>query len=307
VKNSNGTAWTYWDFTTTQVGINNGWLDYPDVAVGTNALYLSYDQVGVGRAVIRIPLAEIQSGSTINFQFTDPTKSPMAYGGHLSQSTRDEVFWAGPNTNSSMRVFSWQESSNTYSWRDVAVGSWPNGTLSSLTPDNQDWLTKLQNFPGNAVLGATRAFGGKATKGPVNQIWFAWTASSGSGFKQAQVQWVALDRSHNFNVVAQSQIWNGGYAFAYPALGVNSDGEIGLSLEYGGGGNFENHVVGFWGDFIAYITTASNVGTARYGDYVTIRPDAAQPRRFDAWGYGLNQPSPGVVNSDTHYVMFGRP
>ena len=38
--------------------------------------------------------------------------------------------------------------------------------------------------------------------------------------------------------------------------------EIGLSLEYGGNKKFyENHVVGFWGDFMVYITTNSDVGT----------------------------------------------
>ena len=141
---------------------------------------------------------------------------------------------------------------------------------------------------------------------PVNQIWFAWSAPSGQGFARPHVQIVVLNRSNNFQRIAQMQVWNPGYAFAYPALTSNSRGEVGMSLEYGGGGNYENHVVGFWGDFVVYLTTASNIGTGRFGDYVTIRPNTADPTRFDAFGYGLIN---GVVGtqSDTRYVVFGRP
>ena len=75
-------------------------------------------------------------------------------------------------------------------------------------------------------------------------------------------------------------------------------GEVGLSFEFGGGGNYQNHVVGFWGDFVAYITTGSNVGGTRFGDYVSIRQapvTAADPGNlFTACGYGLSSvPPPG--------------
>jgi hypothetical protein len=83
-----------------------------------------------------------------------------------------------------------------------------------------------------------------------------------------------------------------------------------MSFEFGGGGNYENHVVGFWGDFIAWITTNSNVGTIRFGDYVTIRQapvtNANPGNLFNAFGYGLNLVS-GSSRSDIHYVLFGRP
>jgi hypothetical protein len=119
---------------------------------------------------------------------------------------------------------------------------------------------------------------------------------------------IAVDRSNNFNVITQQQIWNSNYAYAYPAFASNSNGEVGLSLEYGGGGNYENHVVGFWGDFVVYITTASNAGVPRFGDYVTIRQNAAVPANFDAFGYGMlkaTAPATGLI-SDSHYILFGR-
>jgi len=81
-------------------------------------------------------------------------------------------------------------------------------------------------------------------------------------------------------------------------------------LEYGGNGNYENHVVGFWGDFVVYITTGSDVGTTRYGDYVTIRQEPATEQNpgnlFSAFGYGLNSVASGT-QTDVHHVLFGRP
>ena len=231
------------------------------------------------------------------------------------QDTGNEIFWAGHNSTSQMRIFSLAEGSGTYFWRDVNIGSWSNTGLSSTTPDNNDWLTKLRGFPGNAVIGATRAFGPPSKAGELfsDGLWFAWSAGTDSNFQQPHVEMVTLDRANNFALVQQVQIWNNSYAFVYPALATNGcTGEVGLSFEYGGNGNYENHVVGFWGDFIAYITTNSQVGTTRYGDYVTIRQDPTPSLNgafFDAFGYGLNSPSAGQTGTqtDVRYVQFGRP
>jgi hypothetical protein len=306
VMSSGGTAWTYWNLTPELFGQPTGTgFDYPDLSVGNNYLYISWD-AGIpcppgcngGHQVVRIQLSQLQAGGSISIGYTNPSDSPMAWGGKLSQDTLDEIFWAGHNSNSNMRVFSWAEGSGSYFWRDIGVSTWANNALSSTTPDNQDWLTKGRGFPGNAMIGATRVS---------NQIWLAWTAGTDNNFQQDHVEMVTLDRSNNFNVIQQVQIWNNSYAFAYPALATNAcTGEVGLSLEYGGNGNYENHVVGFWGDFLVYITTDSNLGTGRYGDYVTIRQETgtfgASPL-FAAFGYGLDT----GPSTDVRYVVFGRP
>jgi hypothetical protein len=316
IRNSNGTAWTYWNLTPGVFGQPNGTgFDYPDMAVGNNALYMSWDAGAgcpsgctSGFQVVRTSLAGLQAGGTITIEFTDPANGKMAWGSHLSQDTGNEIFWAGHNSNSQMRIFSLAEGSNTYFWRDRNVSSWPNNAPTSLTPDNQDWLAKNFNgpggnsFPRNGVIGATRSLG---------QVWFGWTAGTNDRFQQAHVELVTFDPANNYNKVRQVQIWNNSYAFAYPALATNvCTGEVGLSLEFGGGGNYENHVVGFWGDFIVYLTTSSNVGSTRFGDYVTLRQrplgEDNPGNLFDAFGYGMRTVS-GVARPDVHYVTFGRP
>jgi hypothetical protein len=313
VKSSGATAWTYWNLTPGFFGLT-GSLDYPDMSVGNNYLYLSFDQVGTGLMVARISLAQIQAGGTILVEWTDPKNGGPAYGSHVMQDTANEIFWAGHNSTSQMRIFSLAEGSTTYFWRDVNIGSWSNTGLSSTTPDSNDFLTKLRDFPGNAVIGATRAPGPPSTAGQLfsDGLWFAWSAGTDRNFPQPHVEMVTLDRNNNFALVQQVQIWNSGYTFVYPALATNAcTEEVGFSIEGGGSGNYENHLVGFWGDFVAYITTNSSIGTTRYGDYVTIRQDPTPGLNgafFDAFGYGLNAPSALQTGpqTDVRYVQFGR-
>lgn len=320
IIDSNATAWTYWNLTPDVFGQPAGTgLDYPDLSVGNNHLYMSWDAgagcpagCSQGFQVARTSLTGLENGGSITIEFTNPSDGPMAWGSHLAQNTGDEIFWAGHNDNSNIRVFSLEENSNTYFWRDVVISSWANNAPTSITPDGNDWLAKNFNgpggnsFPRNGIIGATRAG---------DQIWFAWTAGTDSNFPQAHVEMVTLDRNNDFESIQQVQIWNDDYAFAYPALATNACTlEVGLSLEFGGNGKYyENHVVGFWGDFMTYVTTDSNLGTNRYGDYVTIRQAPATQEDpgnlFAAFGYGLNSCIPPAIGrqTDVRYVLFGRP
>jgi hypothetical protein len=296
VSNAQG-AWTYWDISSADVGLGSLWMDYPDLAVGNSYLYASFDAVGKkggGHMVVRILLSELKAGGFIHYRYTHPQDAGMAWGAHLTQNTGDTIFWTGQDHTSELRIFSWPESSTSFSWTDVPIFSWSNVGLSSFTPDSYDWMTKLSGFPKNAVIGATRS---------LNDLWLAWSAGTDSNFPQPHIEMVDLDISNNFKLKQQVQIWNHDHAFAYPALMASTSFEIGLSLEYGGNGIFQNHAVGFWGDFLVYITTSSNRGIGRYGDYVTIRQDGTYGGMFDAFGYGI-ETSKG--KGDTHAVIFGR-
>jgi hypothetical protein len=295
--NSGGTSWTYWDIRSSQVEATSGILDYPDMSVGDNSLYISSDAVGIGLLIMRLPLKEIQQGSGFTFWYTHPTDGGTAYGGHVCQNTGDEVYWAGHNNTSSMRFFSWKESSTTYFWRDRNVNSWTTG-LANNTPGGVNWLTGSNGFPGNAVLGITR-------RG--NEVWFAWGANAGNGFKNAHVNVVKV-RNSDYKVIEQMQIWNDDYAFAYPCFATNTREEVGISLEWGGVTTEANHAVGFMGDFVVYYPRLSAASNARNGDYVTIRRFYEDGGRFAAAGYTTQvNPPPGGGNfSDVHYILFGR-
>ena len=184
VVDSNGTAWTYWNLTPQVFGQPAGTgFDYPDLSVGDDFLYMSWDAgfgcpsgCRAGFQVARTSLTGIQAGGTITIEFTDPPDAPMAWGSHLVQNTRDEIFWAGHNSNSEIRVFSLAENLNSYFWRDVGIFIWARAALSSTTPDGQNWLAGSGGFPGTAIIGGTRSG---------NRIWFALERSDGQQFPAA--------------------------------------------------------------------------------------------------------------------------
>ena len=301
IINSNGTSWTYWDLFSSTFSLGTTTMDYPDLSVGDNFLYFSADAVGTGLLVVRIPLKEIRDSQTINMGYTTPSDSAVAYGGHISQNTGDEVFWAGHNNNSQMRVFSMKEGSGQYFWRDININSWPNGIISSIAQDGTtDWLQFLgQNFPRNAVLGATRRNN--------NEVWFAWTASQGGGFPRAHVQVVEINTT-NYSVISQWQIWNNDYAFAYPSLCTNANSEVGISLAWGGNQNFGNHAVGILGDFVVWYPELSDTAITRWGDYVSVRRNTPKTLMFDASGYAVFKQTPPAtgIRFDPYYIQFGR-
>jgi hypothetical protein len=216
-----------------------------------------------------------------------------------------------------------KDSENVYRWRDVRINSWCNGDRSSSVPGGTDWLNF--NFPGNAVIGST-----VRSSRAGNELWFAWGAghamASGTpgrcNFRQSHVQ-IAVLKQSDFSLQSQMQVWNRTIAFAYPSLASNPNGDVAMSLGYGGGGNHAAHAVGFWGDFVVFATTAGDTSLNRFGDYVTVRRSWPNTNNFSAAGYSTkianstnNCPSNGILAAtagsssnfcfDPHFITFRR-
>lgn len=322
VIDSNCTAWTFWDFTSGIFGLGTDWMDYPSLSLGDGEAYFSFDVLDTvtpdnaadnGLIVVRLNLAEIAAAGTLNFGFTAPANGAFAWGSGVSNNTGNEVFWAGHVDNSTMRVFSWRNNTGTYFWRDIEVRNWPNATLASNGPNGANWFGGGVNaagvstgFPNNAVIGVTRR---------LNEVWFAWTASSGTGgsggfnFPHPHVQIVKVNIT-NYSVIEQMQVWNPDLAFGYPHLATNSDNEVGICLGWGGGGTLNaNSAVGFMGDYVVWFRDGSTWTHTRWGDYVAIRQAAPESHMFAAFGFvtvDTSTPTTASHRFDPYYVLFGR-
>jgi hypothetical protein len=309
---SSATAWTYWDMTSATFNLGNNWMDYPDMAFTNNFLFISTDRVSLGLFVIRIPLNEIRDSLTIHLRYTDPANGSTPYGSHLTQDLTNRMYWFGQVTTSSMRVFRWDDSSTSYSWRTMAVNSWNNSNYATNGPNGVDWLSF--GFGRAAIRGATRrgdasVFG---SAGPVIRV--AWSAGRGGGFAQPYVRMVELaDLSGGLVTglvkVSESQIWNSNFAFQHPYLTTNSDGEIGISLGFGGPSNHATPLVGFVGDSTLYYANTSSTTISRWGDYSAIRKHPNDPGRFSVSNYFLQSQAASDVTGGRvvhQYIMFGR-
>ncbi len=287
VRDSNGTAWTYWDFLNTTFAAS-GALDYNDMSFGTKFLYwTSSVDGGANRYVVRVPLQELAAMGTVNFGYTGSTN---AYWSHVTQNGQNGVYWAGHSDNSTMKVYSMMDADGFYSWRDVPINSWPNSTITSTAADGTDWLQDA--FWKTYVRAA-------AVRG--NSIYFAWNASSGGGFPEPHVQ-IAQINSSTFTLESQMQIWNPDFAFAYPYFEMNAEGELGMIVAFGGGPFDASSGVGVWGDFVIYYPGLSASSGNTYGHYHTARRSGSNSMEWVAAGYtrqadGSNLP---------YYIKFRR-
>lgn len=270
VRDSNGTAWTYWDFVNTTFA-SSGMLDYNDMSFGNSNLYWT-SSVGGGanRYVIRVPLAQLQAGGTVNFQYTASTN---AYWSHVSQNGRNGVYWAGHVNNSTLQVYNMMDADGFYSWREVPINSWPNGTMTSIAADGSDWL---QDASWKTYIRASAVNG--------NSVWFAWNAAAGSGFPEPHVQ-IARINTNTFTLESQMQIWNPDFAFAYPYFEMNAEGQLGMIVAFGGGSFDSSSGVGVWGDFVIYYPRLSGASRNNYGHYHTSRRSGSDPMEWVGAGY----------------------
>jgi len=270
VRNSNGTAWTYWDFTNTTFA-SSGNLDYNDMSIGNHYLYWT-SSVGGGskRYVIRIPLNELKAMGTVHFQYTGSTD---AYWSHVTQNGQNGVYWAGHKDNSTMKVYSMMDADGFYSWRDVPINSWPNNNISSIAANGTDWLKDA--YWKTYVRAA-------AIQG--NSAYFAWNASSGDGFPEPHVQIARINIS-TFTLQQQMQIWNPSFAFAYPYFETNAEGELGMIVAFGGGIYNASSGVGVWGDFVVYYPRLSSMSRGNYGHYHTVRRSGTDQMQWVGAGY----------------------
>lgn len=300
------TAWTYWDFVAGDFGYATSDMDYPDLAFSSQFLYASTDVFGAGgRIVLRIPLKDLAGGGTIGYQYTDPTKSKNAWGGHLVQQTSSQAVWVGHRDNTTIEVYTMPDAGNTYSSFALRVATWPNGSHSSKGPDGNDWLTKLRNFPNFAITGGVQR--------PTGNIVIAWSASNGKGasngfdFPNTHCRVVEIDLTAR-KVVSEMQIWNPDYAFAYPALAVNGKDEVGVILGWGGKNDHANCAMGIIGDYVVWYQNGSTRTVQRFGDYLTTRPHRRNQALFAGFGYYVTSVTGDAAKCKYNpiYVRYGR-
>lgn len=284
---SGGTAWTYWDFVS-DVFHPTGTLDYNDMSFGKANLYWTSQQAD-GRVVVRVPLNQLAAMGTVDFGYTAGTD---ALWSHVTHNATDAVFWAGHASNSELRVYSMRDADGFYSWRNVTINSWPNGTNTDAAPDGTDWLT-FESWK-HYVYGNARQRG---------SVWFGWLASSGGGFPKPHVQLVRINTS-TFAFEEQVQVWNPDFAFLDPYLSTNSEEELGMSIGFGGGPYYASHAVGVWGDFVVYYPRLSTRATSRWGDYSTVRRSGSKGNEWVAGGYTNEKDAMGNSIQLPHYIRF---
>lgn len=317
-------AWSrQWHLTSATFGLS-AWMDFPGLTFGAGYLYANTNSFAgtaasiaagtpdafVGKLFWEVPLAQLKAGGGLGLAYGFLTDA-IAYGSP-TQNISDTNYWAAHVNNGRLRIYSSTGGDPNYSWRERdLLANWPvtpsdsagKPDIVSKPPDTTDWISE-----DNRIIGATKV---------LDQLWFAWTASAGAGkgstfvFPQAHLQIAKIDLRQDYKVVEQTQVWNPGYAFAYPDLTTNSNNEVGISCGWGGGGNYGSHVVGILGDFVLWFgetseRTSGVLSPTRFGDYLHVRLAYPDTRFFSAFGYAVHTSPTTTESANYLYVEFGR-
>ncbi len=276
-------GWYWWDIA--PATLNNAWttvwFDYPDAAFSRDHLYVTFNvfsgQSFQRSAVMRFPLDTLATGGSLGFGWWSTTNNGSLRLTQQADPTTS-MYFGSHNSGTSLRLFSWPDTSNNISQWDIGVTSW-NGNISSTAPNGVDWLARADSRITGATLG-----GGKIT--------FMWTAGAGGNRPQAYCRVVRIDEAAK-TVHSEPDIWSGTRAWAYPATCVNNAGRLGFAAYYGGGDRNPGHVVGGRDDSAGtwrarYSRLGSNSPSqGRWGDYINCRADVPSTSSWVASGCTL--------------------
>jgi hypothetical protein len=295
-------AWTVYDFTSTDLGAAGLATDRQDLAFSEERLYMTTNLVGKGRVIMTLSLEELANGATLHWGRTKPLDGMFQFS-DLSQQQEGNVRSVAIASTSSLRVVMINDSAGTYEFHDVTVGQFPVAAdLKSLDPDSVDWLTRgVANVSAALVVG--------------NDLWVAWdAAASGPGespvYPNAHVRLAHIDMS-TWKTVEERQVWNPDYAFAYCCLAARPGRAIGYGVGVGGSHDYPNSCFGILGDFVVHYrdksTATPGAGSEpRWGDYLTVRPSARDSRRFAAFGYFTKKVG-SAASQRPFFLSYGRP
>jgi hypothetical protein len=263
--------------------------------------------------VFRLKLAGLANRNLNGVEWSDPTLTGTALYGHLVQGSRSGAIWAAPLSTSTMRVWRWSDNSWPVS-TDITTNSWCNADYHSGEPI--DTTSTAQNWLGDEGSGVSGA-----ESPDQSDLVLAWGAgdryningqAGACGFPYPHIEMLQLSLAGGqlgTSYKIQQQIWNNSFAFGYPSLAFDQNGDLGLVCGWGGYPHFAGTAAAtYYGGSNAFYPNAienstTDDGYSRWGDYVDIQPDAYFPNAFAVAGYATIKNSKNQVQYDPTYTQ----
>ncbi len=303
----------FYDFTPKTVGHGTGeWFDFPDLAYSDGNLFMAFNRFDfgeqekwLGSSVFRMPLDKLSTYEGFQYQYFNSDPQNGEFSVRFTQGADDKMFWGTTAAADMLLVREWRDADPQPGMvRQVAVAPFTEPTEGSVAgsegPNGNPWLNRAD----------ARLTGGWVTD---KTIGFTWTSGkidkaegNGGKYPYPHIRIAIVDRaaveaggSDPLKPIAEPHIWNSETAFAYPSAAPNGNGDVGLSMFYGGPKNYPSAAVGVlkpdadgkWNatlSFLAKSETTPRCATkggvddscGKWGDYMSVRADADKP---DGW------------------------
>lgn len=295
-----GGTWRFWNFRPTNVNAawTNQWFDYNSAALSDNFLYVTSNMFTINTnaftrsVVLRFRIIDLLNAAPLPFQSFFTANNGSLRG---TLGARSVMYFGSQESTSRLRLFTWPESSAAVSTQTISVTKWnDNEPYSARCADGNDWLSRTDGRITAAWTGA-------------GEIGFAWTSNRSTNRPFPYVRAVRINESTKA-VIAQPDLWNPNFAYAYPDVCPNANGVPAIALFMGGGNVFPSHVVGILDGGVWKLQTTRSGTNApldgKWGDYITIRRHAPDGTSWIASGYTL-QGGALRSNVEPQFVHFG--
>jgi hypothetical protein len=294
------------------------WFDYPDIAVTNNYVYITtnvFSQtstitnagINLGALIFRASLDALASGGVVTW---DKAMYPYPSGWNLklAHGSTDTMYFASTLDNNTIRIYSWPDNSSLPSFVDRDVDAWYDVPFIAIAPDNSNFL----GYENGRIRAAWVAKG---------QVGLMWDSAQGTGFPYPHVRWARFNLP-GLNLADQGQIWNPGYAWAYPSAHPNDRGDVGGTIAFGGGALYPGSALWISDSYngntlqpLEYYAAAfgnsggppvtSTVGINHWGDYLDAQRAVPYSNTWVGTGYVLDG-GYDQNNVRTHFFWFGR-
>ena len=304
-----------YDFTPSDFDLaSKRWLDYSSMQNSNDWLYITTnifdfgsdgtpgnkDDVNHGSVVYRVKLSDLTDGNCTlddGFQFqVDEDRFAAA----LTQNAGSTMYLGSHPTAGSVNVESISDSSTSISSKTTSVTSFPTGDGGCETPDGNNPCENLDTRIVSAwVAGST--------------VGFAWSAPQGGGYDFPQARF-AIFKTSNLKLDDEHILWNSSFAWAWPAIGVNSRGDLGGLVYRIGGGQYPGarafivDDVESWSSFAVHSVISSSYGPAddEWGDYGTVARFDGCSETWQAGAFALTGGHEHYGDTSVRYAWFGR-
>ena len=146
------------------------------------------------------------------------------------------------------------------------------------------------------------------------EVGWMWQVKQGGEFPFPYIRLARFD-TDKLKLIEEDDLWNADHAYLYPAAGVNSAGNLGLTVTAAGGGLRTREQAALIDDvppdkdftltFHALKTSDSGVDKNTWGDYAQVRPYDGCPKTYAAATHVMLG---GSTNADAQgrFAWFGR-
>ena len=296
-------TWRYYDFTPSGVGNwSFEWFDFPDLAQTVDHLFITTNMFSTlsdtftRSVVMRLSKSSLEGRGAQQFAYFDDTERGSY---RCVQGAGATMFAAAHKSPDALLCARWDDASATYTTHTVAVPRWKRDGHSSIGPDGRDCLKRCDG----RITAAWMAQG---------RVGFGWSAAADGNFPQAFVRAALIDPA-TVRLTATSNLWNPGHAFAYPSAGLNSAGEMGLGVFYGGSTTDLSFAVGLLdadaggGSWKLTPGVYGKFGPVQgtWGDYGAVQPFPSVAGAWLAPGWVLGK-GPTGADMEPHLIAFRR-